>query len=394
MTAPAILTLNAGSSSLKVVLYDADGETVLAGGMVDAIGSAGRLELRDASGGDLRPPGAGPGPLADHSAALTALLAALTEALPGRRIAAVGHRIVHGGPDFAQPVLLNPAILPRLDALCPFAPLHQPHGLAGVRAAMAAFPDAPQIACFDTAFHRSQPFVNDTFGLPRRYYDAGVRRYGFHGLSYDYLTGDLARRWPDLAAGRVILAHLGNGASLCGTRAGRSVASTMGFSPLDGLAMGTRPGQLDPGVVLYLMDQEAMTAAQISDLLYRRSGLLGLSGLSNDMRVLEASDQPAAREAIDYFIARLCREIGGMAAALGGVDALVFSGGIGENARAIRAGVCAAMGWLGLTLAPAANEANGPVISAPGGAVPVLVIPTDEAVVIARAVRRLAFGAR
>ena len=245
--------------------------------------------------------------------------------------------------------------------------------------------DAVQVACFDTAFHRGHPFVNDTFALPRRFYEKGVRRYGFHGLSYDYISGDLARRLPE--ATRVVVAHLGNGASMCALRDGRSVASTMGFSALDGLPMGTRSGQLDPGVVLYLMEQEGMTAEEISDLLYKESGLKGMSGISNDMRELEASDDPRAAEAIDYFTFRIRRELGALAAVLGGLDAVVFCGGIGENSAMIRHRVCDGMGWLGITLDAAANRENAPVISS--GAVRVMVIPTDEEIVIARAAMAL-----
>jgi len=279
-----------------------------------------------------------------------------------------------------------------LDTYCPFAPLHQPHNLAGVRAAQAAFPDAAQVACFDTAFHRSHPFVNDTFALPHEFYDKGVRRYGFHGLSYEYIAGVLAERAPHLADGRVVVAHLGNGASMCALQNDRSVASTMGFSALDGLPMGTRCGQLDPGVLLYLMDQEGMDAAAISDLLYRRSGLLGMSGLSNDMRVLEAADTPQARDAIDYFVFRVQRELGGMAAAMGGIDALVFCGGIGEHSRLIRARVCERMGWMGIEIDHGRNAENAMVISSDLARTQVLVIPTNEELVIARATRRLAAG--
>jgi acetate kinase len=250
---------------------------------------------------------------------------------------------------------------------------------------MAAFPGVPQVACFDTAFHRSHPFVNDTFALPRALYAEGVRRYGFHGLSYDYIAGELARTAPHLAAGRVVVAHLGNGASMCAITNGRSIASTMGFSALDGLPMGTRCGQLDPGVLLYLMDQKGMSAAQISDLLYKQSGLLGLSGLSNDMRTLESAGTPEADEAIAYFVFRCQREIGAMAAALGGIDALIFCGGIGENARNVRARICERLGWMGIEVDHALNAANARVISSDIARTTVMVIPTNEELVIARA---------
>jgi acetate kinase len=366
---------------------------VLATGHADRIGGEGSLRLRAPDGTDLDLP-AGPGSgFADHGEALATVLAALARLFPGVEIGAVGHRVVHGGPDLDRPVVLDDAVLRRLDALSPFAPLHQPHNLAGIRAAMAAFPGAVQVACFDTAFHRGHPFVHDTFALPRELYHRGVRRYGFHGLSYDHVAGALAEVAPGLAAGRVIVAHLGNGASMCALKGGRSVASTMGFSALDGLPMGTRCGQLDPGVLLYLMDQVGMGAAEISDMLYRRSGLLGLSGISNDMRTLEASDDPRAAEAIDYFVFRVQRELGGLAAALRGLDGVVFCGGIGENSRLIRARVAEGMGWLGLAVDPGRNAANGPVISPEGAAVTVMVIPTDEERVIARATRALAVKA-
>lgn len=380
------LTLNAGSSSLKVALY-ARGATMpmlLAKGLVDRIGGAATLELKDADGGKLLPAtaiGAG----ADHAAALQAALEGLATHFPAAEIAHVGHRIVHGGPLHAAPTLLSPEILERLATLTPFAPLHQPHNLAGVEAALSAFPTARQIGCFDTAFHHGHPFVNDVFALPRRYYEKGVRRYGFHGLSYDYIAGKLRQETPELAAGRVVVAHLGNGASMCGLKAGRSIASSMGFSALDGLPMGTRSGQLDPGVMLYLMQQEGLSAEEITELLYKKSGLLGLSGISHDMRSLLASDAPEAAEAIDYYCFRARRELGALAAALEGLDGVVFCGGIGENAAAIRAQICAGLHWVGLALDPKANAENAPVISTEASRVSVRVIPTNEELVIARA---------
>ncbi|QYZ68347.1 acetate/propionate family kinase [Neotabrizicola shimadae] len=382
----AVLTLNAGSSSLKVGLFPMQGDAALATGLADRIGPDGTLTLKDATGAAIP---ALAGDLSNHEAALATILASLAARFPDLDLAAVGHRVVHGGPDHAAPARVTPALLEELARYAPFAPLHQPHNLSGIRAAMAAFPGVPQVACFDTAFHRGHPWVNDTYALPRRFHDKGVRRYGFHGLSYDYIAGELARISPGLAAGRVVVAHLGNGASICGMMGGRSIASTMGFSPLDGLAMGTRPGQIDPGVLLYLMDQEGMSAGQISDLLYRQSGLLGLSGLSNDMRRLEAAGTDAAAEAIAYFVARLQRELGSMAAALGGIDALVFTGGIGENSAPIRARVCEGMGWMGIAADAACNAAHARMISPEGAAVAVLVMPTNEELVIARAARAL-----
>jgi acetate kinase len=380
-----ILTLNAGSSSIKFAVYEAAPEpVVLATGQVERLGSPEAALTLDIGGEVTTTAVDG----ADHAGGLAAILAALAPVLSGVPVTGVGHRIVHGGLDHAAPVRLAPQVLAGLERLVPFAPLHQPHNLAGVRAAIAAFPDALQIGCFDTAFHRGHPFVNDAFALPRRFYDAGVRRYGFHGLSYDYITGELARIDPRARQGRCVICHLGNGASLCAIRDGRSVGSTMGFTALDGLPMGTRCGQLDPGVVLYLLDQEGMTSAEITRMLYTESGLKGLSGLSHDMRTLEASDAPEAAQAIDYFVFRIRREIGAMAAVLGGLDTLVFCGGIGENAVTIRARICDGMDWLGITLDRIANA--DPFATAGGavsmGSVTVRVIRTDEERVIARAV--------
>jgi acetate kinase len=379
----AVLTLNAGSSSLKVALFPEAGDAALATGLADRIGPEGALKLKDAAGAPI--PGAGD--LTSHAGAMAAALAAFRARWPDLDLAAIGHRVVHGGADRAAPEPVTEALLAELAGLAAFAPLHQPHNLAGIRAAMAAFPGVPQVACFDTAFHRGQPFVQDTFALPRALYAEGVRRYGFHGLSYDYIAGELARSHPPLAAGRVVVAHLGNGASMCAMAGGRSVASTMGFSALDGLPMGTRSGQIDPGVLLYLMDQKGMPAAAITDLLYRQSGLLGLSGLSNDMRTLEAAGTPQAAEAIDYFVLRCQREIGSLAAALGGIDALVFCGGIGENARQIRARICDRLDWMGIGIDPGRNDAQARVISPDTARAAVLVIPTNEELVIARAAR-------
>jgi acetate kinase len=283
--------------------------------------------------------------------------------------------------------VLNEAILEELATLVPFAPLHQPHNLRGIRAAMAAFPGVPQVACFDTAFHRHQPWVNDAFALPRALYDEGVRRYGFHGLSYQYIADTLQRTAPQLACGCVVVAHLGNGASMCAIQNGHSVASTMGFSALDGLPMGTRCGQLDPGVLLYLMDQKGMSAAEISVLLYEKSGLLGISGLSNDMRTLEAAGMPEADQAIDYFVFRCQREVGAMAAAMGGIDAVVFCGGIGENSALVRERICERLGWMGISLDHHRNAANALVISTELSRTTAMVLPTNEELVIAQAAR-------
>jgi len=384
-----ILTLNAGSSSIKFSVYAAGAApTPVAGGQIENLGSA-DAQLTLKHDGDKSRTSIG---RADHQAGVAAILAALTPVIGGARdrsgegagVAGIGHRIVHGGTRYDAPVTLDDEVMGFLEQFQPFAPLHQPHNLAAVRAAQAAFPGAVQVGCFDTAFHRGHPWENDTFALPRAYYDAGVRRYGFHGLSYDFITGALQRIDPEDHDRRTVVCHLGNGASICAIRGGRSVASTMGFSALDGLPMGTRCGQIDPGVLLYLMQQKQMTADEIADLLYRESGLKGLSGLSNDMRELEAAGTEPAEQAIAYFVFRIRREIGAMAAVLGGLDTLVFTGGIGEHSARIRAEVCGGMDWLGMCVDPAANARHADVISA--GAVTIRVIPTDEELVIARAV--------
>lgn len=375
-----ILTLNAGSSSIKFSVYreGAEPELVIVG-QVENIGAKARLILKDENktSRDLE--------VTDHLGAVGAILEALQPYLKGQPLRGVGHRIVHGGTGFGAPTELTPQVVGDLEKLIPLAPLHQPHNLSALRAAQQAFPDAVQIGCFDTAFHKGHPFVNDAFAIPRKFYDQGVRRYGFHGLSYDYISGVLARDWPELAQGRVIVAHLGNGASMCAVRGGQSVGSTMGFSALDGLPMGTRCGQLDPGVLLYLMDQ-GLSHDEISHMLYHDSGMKGLSEISHDMRTLLNSDKARAREAIDYYVFRARRELGAMAAVLGGIDGLVFCGGIGENATEIRARIIDGLGFLGLTLDRQANEQGGPRITS--GEIPALVIPTDEERVIARAVSR------
>lgn len=382
MTTDAILTVNAGSSSIKFAIYEAGGEPVeRVRGQVERIGDDNALlRIEQEKGDDRRIPIGH----VDHRAAMAAILAHAGHDLNGGRVTGVGHRIVHGGVDFAAPIRLDDAIIAKLTQLEPLAPLHQPHNLAGVRAARSAFPDAVQIACFDTAFHRAHSWVNDTYALPREWYDRGVRRYGFHGLSYQFIAGELARIAPEVSQGRVVVAHLGNGASMCALRDGRSVTSTMGFTALDGLPMGTRCGQLDPGVLLYMIEHEKMSAEEISDLLYRDSGLKGLSGISHDMRTLEQSDDPAAAEAIGYFVSRIRHELGALAAALGGLDALVFTGGIGENSPLVRRGVCEDMDWLGIAIDQTANATNARELGT--AETRVMVVPTDEERVIARAV--------
>jgi acetate kinase len=382
-----ILTLNAGSSSIKYSVYrqDHDEPNELIVGQVENLGPAARLSMitsNDNSDDDLSIEiGA-----ADHALAIKAILKTLQPYLQDEKVCGVGHRVVHGGVEFDQPVLLSEGIIERLTALTPLAPLHQPHNLACVNASIATFPEAIQVACFDTGFHRGQPWVNDTFAIPKRFYQQGVRRYGFHGLSYDYINSELARSHADIANAKVVVAHLGNGASMCAIDNGKSVGSTMGFSVLDGLPMGTRCGQLDPGVILYLMDQ-GYSSAEISRILYQESGMKGLSGLTSDMRELLASELEDASNAIDYYVFRIQREVGAMAAILGGLDALIFCGGIGENAAEIRSRIIKNLGFLGLEINPTANAKNNIVINS--GATPILVIPTDEERVLARAVDRL-----
>jgi acetate kinase len=296
---------------------------------------------------------------------------------------------VHGGVAYAEPVLIDEHVLADLTALVPLAPLHQPHNLAAVRAVAATAPEVPQVACFDTAFHRSQPALAQEFALPRALTQKGVRRYGFHGLSYEYIVSALPTVASELVGRKLVIAHLGNGASMCAIDSGRSIATTMSFTPVDGLPMGTRTGALDPGVILYLLDHEHMDARAVERLIYNQSGLLGVSGISSDMRTLLASAAPAAREAVDLFVYRIGRELGSLVAALGGLDGLVFTGGIGEHAAEIRAGACRDAAWLGVLLDVAANDRHGPRISAPGSRIPVFVVPTDENLMIARHTRDL-----
>lgn len=374
-----LLTLNAGSSSLKFAVYEAsDKLPLLAAGQIENLGTQATFSVRTTAqrpSGDCTPLALGVG---GHAEAVHAILGWLRRIHAGSCVAAVSHRVVHGGIEHRVPVRINDDLLVDLERLVPLAPLHQPHNLAGIQAARAAFPGVPQIACFDTAFHRNHPFVADAFALPRRFYDEGIRRYGFHGLSYEFMARSLRSYDPVLSQGRVVVAHLGNGASMCAMHGGRSVASTMGFTALDGLPMGTRCGQLDPGVVLYLMAEKGMDAKSISDLLYHQAGLKGISGLSHDVRQLQASDSPDARDALLYFADRGRREIGGLAACLGGLDALVFTGGIGENASQVRAMMLSGMDWMGIHLDTDANQRNANVISQPSSRVRVLVFRTDE----------------
>jgi len=392
----SLLTLNAGSSSIKVALFDAavDGGSALPAarwsGQADGLGAGlkARLRIRDADGQTLHDVPL-EGAQASHQGALAALLDWHAKQSGAGRIAAVGHRIVHGGADFVAPVRIDDGVLEALAKLEPLAPLHQPHNLAGVRAAMAAFDGVPQVACFDTAFHAVQPEVNRRFALPRELHDAGVRRYGFHGLSYESIVAQFAGIAPELAQRRVIVAHLGNGASMCAIAQGRSVATTMTFSPLDGLTMGTRCGHLDAAVVLYLMRSRGMSADEVEALLFRRSGLLGISGVSSDMRVLEASAEPAAAEAIGHFAEQVVQHMGSLAAALRGVDAIVFTGGIGENGAAMRERILEDCEWMGVNVVAAANRSGAARLTTAESPVSAWVLRTDEEAVIARHTARV-----
>jgi acetate kinase len=388
-----IAVVNAGSSSIKFALCDAGSDTdVLFRGQIEAIDVAPKLEIKDALGKIIERR-TWPAEGFDHQAATREILNVGSSLAKGTPILGIGHRIVHGGTKYSAPVRLNRTILDELAELIPLAPLHQPHNLGPVRTLLEAVPHIPQIGCFDTAFHRTQGTLAQSFALPRHYTEGGVRRYGFHGLSYEYITSRLREVDPRAAAGRAILAHLGNGASLCAVLDGKSVASTMGFTAVDGLMMGTRCGALDPGVILYMLQEQHLDAADIEDLIYRKSGLLGVSGISSDMRTLRGSLDPAAREAIALFVYRIVREIGSLAAALGGIDALVFSGGIGENDATTRAEVVAGCSWLGAAIHPQRNsKGNGRVSD--NSRIPVWVIATDEERLIARQTRELVTSSR
>ncbi|HEY1863553.1 MAG TPA: acetate/propionate family kinase [Roseiarcus sp.] len=381
-----ILTLNAGSSSLKFAAFRivSGGEpNLVASGQIEGIGATAKGAVTTASGDKTELSFAQSQARVGHVAAMGSILDWLKKAGYDSSVAAVGHRIVHGGPNYAEPVLIDNGTLANLRALIPLAPLHQQHNVAGVEAAMKAFPSTPQVACFDTAFHRSHPFIDDTFALPRSYYDEGVRRYGFHGLSYEFISRKLRTIAPQIAREDVIIAHLGNGASMCAVHDGRAVASTMGFTALDGLSMGTRCGQLDPGVVLYLMTEKKMSADEISDLLWKNSGLKGMSGISQDMRELEASNSLAARDAIAYFVSRIRRELAGLAATVDGAEAIVFTAGIGEHSWKVREAALKNMEWMGIHIDAEANRANAQIISAKHSPTIVFVIPTNEELMIA-----------
>jgi acetate kinase len=391
-----ILVVNAGSSSVKFQVFavDADGRLQRQlKGQMDGIGSRPRLRATGANGNALADRAYPIEAVADVSAALRIAGSWLRDEL---RIApmAVGHRVVHGGPDYDRPVLIDHGLLARLERYIPLAPLHQPHNLAPIKTLLADLPSLPEVACFDTAFHRSHAGFADYYAIPYQLYDEGVRRYGFHGLSYEYIAKTLPKVAPEIAAGRVIVAHLGSGASMCALKHGRSVESTMGFTALDGLPMGTRPGQIDPGVVLYLLSEKGMAPAKVQDFLYRECGLKGLSGVSNDMRELLESRDPRAAFAVDYFVYRVGLHAGMLAAALQGVDAFVFTAGIGENSSAIRARIAEKLAWFGVSLDAAENGKHALKISQSGSRIPVYVVPTDEERMIAEHTLSVLWGTK
>ncbi len=384
---PLIGVINAGSSSLKFSVYEGD-RRVLAG-QVDGLGTHPSAGATDRDGTAIAPPESGPAAPQPPSETLPAVWSWMQQRLGGRSLAALGHRVVHGGMQHSRPARVTPDLLAELEALVPLAPLHEPHNLAPVRMVMGLDPQLPQVACFDTAFHRTAPDVAQAFALPRALFDEGVRRYGFHGLSYEYIAAVLPQRAPGIARGRVVVAHLGNGCSACALLAGRSVATTMGFTALDGLPMGTRCGALDAGVVLHLIQQKGLSADALVDLLYRRSGMLGLSGISSDFRELLESDDPRARFALDVFCYCTARQIASLAAALEGIDGIVFTAGVGENAAAVRDMICRRCAWLGVELDEDANRENRECISTPDSRVAAYVIRTDENLMIARHARTL-----
>jgi acetate kinase len=381
-----ILVANAGSSSIKFQLFaivDRARVERRMKGQIDGIGARPRLVAKDAEGRSLIDAAYPVAEVGGVPAALDKVIAFLRQQIGGRLPVAVGHRVVHGGPDFRDPTVVTTEVVEHLERFVPLAPLHQPNNLAPIRAILQRQPDLFQVACFDTAFHRGHPEVADRFAIPERLYEEGVRRYGFHGLSYEYVSKRLGELAPQVAKGRIVAAHLGSGASMCAIVDGQSIESTMGFTALDGLPMGTRSGQLDPGVVLYLMSEKRMSAGDIERLLYNECGLKGLSGVSNDVRELLASTASRARLALDCLTYRITLFAGFLAAAMGGIDGFVFTAGIGENAPAIREAVIQRLAWLGIELDAAANASGGPIISSKRSPVPCFVIPTDEELMIA-----------
>jgi acetate kinase len=381
-----VLVLNAGSSSLKFCVYlagDSEAWRLEARGQIEGIGTSPRFSAKDGGGGTLEDRQLGAS-VTDARSALDNLAGWLRGRFHGAQVLGVGHRVVHGGAQYAAPTVVTPQVLEQLRTLIPLAPLHQPYNLAAIDAVSERLPDVPQVACFDTSFHRGHKAVADLVPLPLAIRQGGVQRYGFHGLSYEYVASVLPHVAPEIAAGRVIVAHLGSGASLCALKNGRSIDSSFGFTALDGLCMGTRPGALDPGVVLYLFQGLGLSAKEVEGVLYKKSGLLGISGISNDMRDLLKSDEPTAQLAIEYFVYRAAKEIGALAATLGGIDGLVFTAGIGENSAEIRRRICEASSWLGVELDSKANGQNGPRISTRESRASAWVIPTNEELMIAR----------
>jgi acetate kinase len=379
------IVLNAGSSSLKFSVYrrpEAAAWAIAARGQIEGIGTSPRLSAKDGAGERLADERLEA--KIDGRGAFDALAAWLRARYSGARVLGVGHRVVHGGAKYARPTIVTPEVMADLRALIPLAPLHQPYNLAAIDAVSERLPGVPQVACFDTSFHRGQPAVAEVVPLPRDLCKGGVQRYGFHGLSYEYIASALPQAAPEIADGRVIVAHLGSGASLCAMKNRRSVDSTLGFTALDGLCMGTRPGAVDPGVILYLFQTLGLSAKEVETALYKKSGLIGISGFSNDMRDLLASSEPSAALAVDYFVYRAAKEIGALAASLGGIDALVFTAGIGENSPEIRKRICDASAWLGIDLDEEANRNRAPRISRAGSRVSAWVIPTNEELIIAR----------
>jgi acetate kinase len=380
------LILNAGSSSLKFCVYvrpQSEDWSLASRGQIEGIGTSPRISAKNSEGRSLID-GKPDGDVRDGRGALEALAAWLRSMYGGARVVGVGHRVVHGGARYASPTVVTPQVLQELYRLVPLAPLHQPYNLAAIEAVSERLPGVPQVACFDTGFHRGQPHVAELVPLPEEVCKGELQRYGFHGLSYEYIASRLPQVAPEIAGGRVIVAHLGSGASMCALKNGKSVDSTLGFTALDGLCMGTRPGALDPGVVLYLFQNLGLSAKDVETILYKKSGLLAISGTSNDMRDLLGSTDPRAKLAVAYFVYRAAKEIGALAAVLGGIDGLVFTAGIGENSAEVRRRICEASAWLGIDLDIQANDGHCPRISRRGSNVSAWVIPTNEELMIAR----------
>ncbi|MDD7910103.1 MULTISPECIES: acetate/propionate family kinase [Pseudovibrio] len=388
MTIETILVLNAGSSSIKFQLFQGD-ESVLSG-QIDGLGASAWVKGKTAEGKVLMDRALSEEEAKNHNTALQVILALLKEFDANLEVDAIGHRVVHGSAKYSAPVLVTDEVGKEMETFSNLAPLHNPHNLAGIDGAKAAFPGKPNVACFDTAFHRTQEFKNEAYAIPLKYYEEGIRRYGMHGQSFHYISEELHNVAPEVANGKIVVAHLGNGASMCAIENGKCVTTTMGFTPLDGLAMGTRSGLIDPGVIFYLVEQKGMTVQEVAHMLNKESGMKGLSGISQDMRDLEQSDSPDAQRALEYYDNRVKRELGALVAVMGGLDAIVFTGGIGENSSKTRSGVCKGLEFLGVELDEEANKARAKeaiTISKPGSRVKVMAIPTNEEAMIARQTR-------